>query len=85
MTTTLTWYGHATLGLETAGYHILVDPFFTMEIQLPAPRLPAFRRITSSLRTDTGIILAIPWILPVGREQRSSVILKYATGWEPKM
>jgi L-ascorbate metabolism protein UlaG (beta-lactamase superfamily) len=27
--TTLTWYGHATLGLETAGYHILVDPFFT--------------------------------------------------------
>jgi L-ascorbate metabolism protein UlaG (beta-lactamase superfamily) len=27
--TTLTWYGHATLGLETAGLHILVDPFFS--------------------------------------------------------
>jgi L-ascorbate metabolism protein UlaG (beta-lactamase superfamily) len=26
--TTLTWYGHATLGLETGGYHILIDPFF---------------------------------------------------------
>jgi len=25
----LTWYGHATLELETGGYHILVDPFFT--------------------------------------------------------
>ena len=25
----LTWYGHAALGLETAGYHILVDPYFT--------------------------------------------------------
>jgi len=25
----LTWYGHATLGLETGGYHILVDPYFT--------------------------------------------------------
>ncbi|GAP07418.1 MAG TPA: metal-dependent hydrolase [Anaerolinea thermolimosa] len=25
----LTWYGHATLGLETGGYRILVDPFFT--------------------------------------------------------
>jgi L-ascorbate metabolism protein UlaG (beta-lactamase superfamily) len=25
----LTWYGHAALGLETAGKHILVDPFFT--------------------------------------------------------
>lgn len=24
----ITWYGHATLGLETAGYKILVDPFF---------------------------------------------------------
>ncbi len=23
-----TWFGHATLGLETSGYHILVDPFF---------------------------------------------------------
>jgi L-ascorbate metabolism protein UlaG (beta-lactamase superfamily) len=25
----LTWYGHATLGLETGGYNIAVDPFFT--------------------------------------------------------
>ena len=29
MSTKLTWYGHATLGLETGGYKILVDPFFT--------------------------------------------------------
>lgn len=26
---TLTWYGHATLGLETGGYTLLIDPFFT--------------------------------------------------------
>ena len=25
----LTWYGHAALGLETSGFHILVDPYFT--------------------------------------------------------
>jgi L-ascorbate metabolism protein UlaG (beta-lactamase superfamily) len=25
----ITWYGHATLGLETGGYKILVDPFFS--------------------------------------------------------
>ncbi len=25
----ITWYGHATLGLEVDGYKILVDPFFT--------------------------------------------------------
>ena len=27
--TTLTWYGHATLGLETGGKKILIDPYFT--------------------------------------------------------
>ncbi len=26
---TLTWYGHATLGLETGGYNLLIDPFFS--------------------------------------------------------
>jgi len=25
----ITWYGHAALGLETGGYHVLVDPFLT--------------------------------------------------------
>jgi L-ascorbate metabolism protein UlaG (beta-lactamase superfamily) len=27
MSTKLFWYGHAALGLETSGYHVLVDPF----------------------------------------------------------
>jgi L-ascorbate metabolism protein UlaG (beta-lactamase superfamily) len=29
MTNKLTWFGHATLGLETGGHHLLIDPFFT--------------------------------------------------------
>lgn len=29
MSTILTWFGHATLGLETDGHHLLIDPFFT--------------------------------------------------------
>jgi L-ascorbate metabolism protein UlaG (beta-lactamase superfamily) len=29
MTNKLTWYGHATLGLETGGYKILIDPYFS--------------------------------------------------------
>jgi len=28
MTTQLTWHGHATIGLETGGFHIVIDPFF---------------------------------------------------------
>jgi len=28
MTNKLTWFGHATLGLETGGKHLLIDPFF---------------------------------------------------------
>ena len=32
------WYGHATLGLETGGYKILVDPFFTDN---PVASIPA--------------------------------------------
>ena len=29
MSTKFTWYGHATLGLETGGYKILIDPYCT--------------------------------------------------------
>ena len=29
MTIKLTWFGHATLGLETGGYKLLIDPFFS--------------------------------------------------------
>jgi len=29
MSDKITWYGHATLGLETGGYKLLVDPYFT--------------------------------------------------------
>ena len=29
MTNKLTWYGHAALGLETGGYRLIIDPFFS--------------------------------------------------------
>jgi L-ascorbate metabolism protein UlaG (beta-lactamase superfamily) len=29
MSTQLTWYGHATLGLQTEGFKLLIDPFFS--------------------------------------------------------
>jgi L-ascorbate metabolism protein UlaG (beta-lactamase superfamily) len=36
MTTRVTWLGHATLGVETDGTHILIDPFFTGNPACPA-------------------------------------------------
>lgn len=29
MSTKITWYGHATLGVETGGHRLVIDPFFT--------------------------------------------------------
>ena len=29
MSSKITWYGHATLGLETGGYKLLIDPYFS--------------------------------------------------------
>lgn len=29
MSTKVIWYGHATMGLETGGYRLVIDPFFT--------------------------------------------------------
>ena len=29
MSIKVTWYGHATIGLDISGYQILVDPYFT--------------------------------------------------------
>ncbi len=28
MTTKITWHGHATIGIETGGYKLIIDPFF---------------------------------------------------------
>lgn len=29
MNTIVTWYGHATMGIETGGYHLIIDPYFS--------------------------------------------------------
>jgi L-ascorbate metabolism protein UlaG (beta-lactamase superfamily) len=48
MATRLTWYGHATLGLETGGYKLLIDPFLTDN--------PAAKASPESLEADFILI-----------------------------
>lgn len=43
MSTKITWYGHAALGLETGQYHLLVDPFLSHNpvAAISADKVPA--------------------------------------------
>lgn len=63
MTTKLTWYGHAALGLETDGHKIVVDPFLNGN---PAASISPtrWRRTSFSSAADMAIMWAIPLPLP---------------------
>jgi L-ascorbate metabolism protein UlaG (beta-lactamase superfamily) len=51
MSTKLTWFGHATLGLETGGYKLVIDPFFTGN---PAASIPAAKVSADYLLVSHG-------------------------------
>jgi L-ascorbate metabolism protein UlaG (beta-lactamase superfamily) len=62
MTFKITWYGHAALGLETGGYHLLVDPFLTGNpaASIQADKVPAdFILITHGHGDHVGDTLQI--------------------------
>ena len=54
MSTIFIWYGHATIGLETAGMHLLIDRTGGNLTATPNPQKRW--RITSSSRTGMAII-----------------------------
>jgi L-ascorbate metabolism protein UlaG (beta-lactamase superfamily) len=59
---TLTWYGHATIGLEVAGKRILVDPFLTdnpVAAAKPESLSPDYIWISHGHGDHTGDALAI--------------------------
>jgi L-ascorbate metabolism protein UlaG (beta-lactamase superfamily) len=58
----ITWYGHAALGLETGGFHLLVDPFLTGNpaASIQADKVPAdFILISHGHGDHVGDTLAI--------------------------
>ncbi len=62
MSYTLTWFGHATLGLHTGGKHILIDPYFSGNpaASTSPDRLPAdFILVTHGHGDHVGDTLAI--------------------------
>ena len=52
MSSKIIWYGHATMGLETGGYQVLIDPFFKEAVE---SRQAALRTVVS-----TAIGMGIP-------------------------
>ena len=61
MSTILTWYGHATLGLTIDKYRLLVDPFFTGNPAAAATAAPtaAATRVCVSISTHARKVYAL--------------------------
>ena len=71
MSTKLTWYGHAALGLETGGYKILVDPFFTGN---PAAGVAADKVTADYILITHGHGDHVGDAIPLAKRTRATVI-----------
>jgi len=71
MTTRLTWYGHATLGLETGGFQVLIDPFFTGN---PAASVSADKVIADYILITHGHGDHVGDAIPIAKRTQATVI-----------
>jgi L-ascorbate metabolism protein UlaG (beta-lactamase superfamily) len=82
MTTRITWLGHATLLLETAGHTVLIDPFFTGNPACPAKADDAgadFILVSHGHHDHVGDAVAI------ARRTGATVVANYEiAGWVQK-
>ncbi len=71
MTTRLTWYGHATLGLETGGFQVLIDPFFTGN---PAASVSADKMMADFILITHGHGDHVGDAIPIAKRTQATVI-----------
>jgi L-ascorbate metabolism protein UlaG (beta-lactamase superfamily) len=74
MSSKLTWYGHSTLGLETGGYSLVVDPFFSGN--------PAASTTADSINPDFILVSHghgdhIADTIPIARRTKATVIANF--------
>ena len=70
----VTWYGHATLGLETGGFHVLVDPFFEGN---PACTTPADSVLADYILVTHGHGDHIGDAVPIAKRTDATIISNF--------
>ncbi len=74
MSTVLTWYGHATLGIETDGYKLLIDPFFSGN---PAASLAANQAAPDFILVSHGHDDHVGDAVPIAKRCGATVICNF--------
>lgn len=74
MSTIFTWFGHATLGLETDGYKIVVDPYFTGN---PAASTTADRVAADFIWLSHGHFDHVDDIIAIARRTGATVVTNF--------
>lgn len=74
MTTKFTWYGHATMGLETGGYKLLVDPYFS---ENPAASTTVDQVQADYILVSHGHFDHVTDLLDVARRTKATIITNF--------
>jgi L-ascorbate metabolism protein UlaG (beta-lactamase superfamily) len=74
MSTKITWYGHATTSIETAGYKLLVDPYFTGN---PAASISADQVEADFILLSHGHFDHIGDVVPIAQRTGATVITNH--------
>ncbi len=74
MSTKITWYGHATLGIDTGGTHLLIDPYFTGN---PAASTDANSVPADYILVTHGHYDHVTDLLPIAKRTGAMVISNY--------